>query len=238
MPAELLGPKGKYKYIVTVIDVYTKYAWAIQIKKKTGQELKEAFEKKFTTSNRKPLQLWCDKGTEYFNHVFKSFLKQHNITLYSTESEIKGGVIERFNRTLKEKMWKHFTLQGHQKWFSLLPTLLEEYNNTKHKTIKTSPTYASEHPESIYNIVKKNNNENVNKLSKNQKKPKFSVGDRVRIYKYKYKFTKGFVAKWTDEIFLIKNVLPTLPPTYELVDLNGEDITGSFYADELQASRF
>ncbi len=167
-----------------------------------------------------------------------NFLEKHNVEIYSVESEFKADVVERFNRTLKEKMWKQFTIQGNQKWFDILPKLLHDYNNNFHRTIKTTPTNASEHPEKIFDFVMENNDENDRNLSKKQLTPKLKIGDRVRVVKYKYIFTKGFVAKWSDEIFVVSQVLPTAPPTFNLVDLKGEEIIGAWYENELLKTRF
>ena len=98
--------------------------------------------------------------------------------------------------------------------------------------INVSPMEASKNPESIPN---KNMNENDNL----EEKQKFNIGDRVRIYKYKYTFTKGFVAKWTNEIFIIKSVDKQRKPiTYKIIALDGEEILGRFYSNELQKTKF
>ena len=99
MPHEYLGRGGKYKYILTVIDLYTRYAWSIALRDKTGNTVKEAFEKIFKESSRKPAKLWCDRGKEFYNGVMKKFLKDNNIVIYSTYNDGKAVVVERFNRT-------------------------------------------------------------------------------------------------------------------------------------------
>jgi uncharacterized membrane protein YfhO len=168
----------------------------------------------------------------------KSFLTEHNIELYSTYNEGKAVVVERFNRTLKQYMWKKFLIQGKQKWVKLLPSVLDYYNNKIHSSIKISPNEASKNPEKIREIINDNNYENEANLTKRQNKPKFKVGDRVRIFKYKYHFEKGYTAKWTSELFKISKVLLTSPTTYEIVDLKGENILGTFYTSQLQKSEF
>ena len=236
MPVEHLGRGGKYKYILTVIDLYTRYSWAIPLRDKTGNNVKEAFEKIFKDSGRIPRKLWCDRGLEFYNKVMNTFLKENNITIYSTNNDGKAVVVERLNRTLKQMMWKRFTVQGNQKWFKILSELVNEYNNKMHRMIKTTPKYASENPDKIKDIINKNNYENENKIKK--KKYKFSIGNRVRIYKYQYTFTKGFLSKWTHEIFKISEILPTVPVTYRIKALDGEAIQGRFYDNELQKTEF
>ena len=238
MPVDNLGRSGKYKYILTCIDLYTKYGWGIPMRNKSANDTKEAFIKIFKESSRKPQKLFTDRGKEFYNKIMESFLEENNIKLYSTNNEGKAMVVERFNRTLKRYMWKKFTEVRNQKWVKLLQPTLDFYNNKIHRTIKTTPKEASEHPNKIKELVMKNNYENEHKMTKYQLKPKFHIGQRVRIYRFKTHFEKGFTYKWTNEIFKIHKILPTAPTTYELVDLNNEPIAGKFYANELISTLF
>ena len=114
--------------------------------------------------------------------------------------------------------------------------MVEAYNKKVHRTIGVTPVEASENPSAISYRVMKNNQENESKSR--QRKPKFKVGDRVRMFKWKSRFEKGFTAKWTKEIFVVKKVNCNVPHTYELQDLEGEDILGRFYENELQYTDF
>ena len=126
-------------------------------------------------------------------------------------------------------MWKEFTVQGNTQYLDILPKILSQYNNTKHSSIKMTPVEAS----------KKKNESTVyfnlyGDMEQLSSKPRFKVGDRVRISKYKRKvFDKGYTTNWTEEIFLIDKIQPTNPITYRLKDLNNEEIQGSFYEPEL-----
>ncbi|KAL9967138.1 hypothetical protein ACROYT_G025310 [Oculina patagonica] len=141
----------------------------------------------------------------------------------------KAVVIERFNRTLKNKMYKQFTIQGNTQYLEILPKIVKEYNNTKHSSIKMTPTEAS----------KKKNEGTVyfnlyGDMEPLSAKPKFKVGDKVRISKYKrIVFDKGYTPNWSEEMFVITKIQHTNPITYKLKDLNNEDIQGSFYEPEL-----
>ena len=214
-----------YKYLLTVIDVFSKFAWAIPLKLKTGKQMIELFQDIF--KERKPKKLWTDAGKEFINKDFKKFLTDNEIELYQTFNEGKAVVIERFNRTLKEKMWRYFTETNSNKYLDILPKLLSDYNNTIHSTIKMTPTEGSK-------VENKNKINYVSLITK--EKPKFKIGDRVRIYKYKKLFSKGYETNWTDEIFVISQINKTSPITYKIKDLNGEDIVGSFYKQELNLS--
>ena len=125
-------------------------------------------------------------------------------------------------------MYKKFTEQGNRIWVDILPELMERYNNKIHRTIKVTPEEASKNPESIRETVNSNNNSDV------KDKQKFKVGVRVRIFKWKNKFEKGYTYRWSKEIFIITEVCETKPFTYKIEDLDGEKILGRFYTQELQ----
>ena len=131
-----------YKYLLMVIDVFSKYGWIVPLKNKQGENVKEAFKSIFK-NGRKPEYLWTDKGSDFYNKHVKYLLANNKITLYSTENEEKSTVVERWNRTIKNKMWKQFTIQGNTQYLDMLPTILKQYNNTKHSSIKMTPTEAS-----------------------------------------------------------------------------------------------
>ena len=169
---------------------------------------------------------------------------ENNITLYSTNNESKANMCERLNRTIKTIMWKKFTINGNQKWVKILPEVLKEYNNKIPSVIKTTPKEASENPKTLENIIRENNFSNEHKnhftqlLTNKKKKPKFKKGNRVRIFRYKSHFEKGYTIKWTNQIFIINKIINSSPITYEIKDLNGEIIEGRFYENELQKTEF
>ena len=141
----------------------------------------------------------------------------------------KSFVCERWNRTIKTKMWKQFTVQGNTVYLDILPKILKQYNNTKHSSIKMTPVVASE---------KKNESTEYFNLYGDMEqlssKPKFTVGDKIRIRKYKRKtFGKGYSPNWTEELFLVNKIQSSNPITYRLKDLNNEEIQGSCYEPEL-----
>lgn len=215
-----------YRYILVVINCFSKFVWAFPLKTKTGPEVSKAMENVFRTETIKNLQ--TDNGTEYYNKYFKQLVKKYNINHYSVFSEKKASIVERVNRTLKNNMWKEFNINGHYRWIELLPKIVEKYNNTKHRTIKMKPIDVSKKNEkrllqTAYNHIK---------IAPN--KIKFQVGDHVRISKVRGVFDKKYMANWTTEIFIIKKVQYTNPVTYLLQDINKQDIQGGFYQEQLQ----
>ena len=211
-----------------VIDVFSKYGWITTLKDKKGESITNAFKTIFK-EGRKPQYLWVDKGKEFYNKHLKDLLEKHKIHMYSTENEEKSSVVERWNRTIKNKMWKQFTVQGNTQYLDILPKILKQYNNTRHSSIKMTPTEASK--KKNQGIVYFNLYGNLEPLSA---KPKFKIGDMVRISRFKrYLFDKGYTPNWTEEVFTIDKIQYTNPITYKLKDLRGEDIQGSFYEPEL-----
>ena len=211
-----------------VLDVFSKYGWIVPLKDKKGETVTQAFKTIFK-EERKPQYLWTDKGKEYYNKHVKELLDKNKITLYSTENEEKSSVCERWNRTIKSKMWKQFTVQGNTQYLDMLPKLVKQYNNTKHSSIKMTPIEASKKINE--GTVYFNLYGDMKPLSA---KPKFNVGDKVRISKYKRNvFDKGYTPNWTEEVFTVDKMQYTNPITNKLKDLRGEDIRGSFYEPEL-----
>ena len=214
--------------MLNVIDVFSKYAWSIPLKDKTGTTTLNAFKEIVEKSGRKPKHIWVDEGKEFYNKHMDEWIKDNNIIRYSTYGEHKSAVVERFNLTLKSIMWNRFTADNTRNWINMLDKLIKKYNNTVHSTIKMTPTEASK-PENKMEVL--NNHEY---RQRQQLKPKFEVGDRVRLSRTKALFEKGYLPNWSEEIYKITEVKQTNPFTYNLKDMNGETIAGSFYGDELQ----
>ena len=218
MPQFSKWNKG-YKYLLMVIDVFSKYGWIVPLKNKQGETIGEAFQIIFK-NGRKPEYLWTDKGSEFYNKQGKDLLANNKIKIYSTENEEKSSVVERWNRTIKNKTWKQFTVQGNTQYLDFLPKILKEYNNTKHSSIKMSPREASNKKNE--RIVCLSLYGDMEQLSS---KPKFKISDKVRISKYQRNtFDKGYTPNWTEEVFIIDKFQYTNPITYKLKDLSDEEI--------------
>ena len=220
---QLLSKYNKgIRFLVCAIDIFSKYAWVVPLKDKKGISIVKAFQIILKQSNRKPNKIWVDKGSEFYNAYFKKWLRDNDIVMYSTHNEGKSVVAERFIRTLKSKICKYMTAISKNVYIDKLDDIVDEYNNTYHTTIKMKPA-----------DVKDNTYINADKEI-NNKDPRFKVGDRVRISKYKNIFAKGYMPNWSEEVFVIKKVKNTVPWTYVINDLNGEEITRTFYEKELQ----
>ena len=165
------------KYLLSVIDLFSKYAFVVPLKDKKGISIANAFQSILNKSKRKPTKIWVDKGSEFYNAFFKKWLQDNDIAMHSTNNEGKSVVAERFIRTLKSKIYKYMTSISKNVYINKLNAIVNKYNNTYHATIKMKPI-----------DVKDNSYINTNKEI-NYKDPKFKVGHYVRISKYKNIFT-------------------------------------------------
>jgi hypothetical protein len=214
------------RYILTVIDVFSKYAWAKALKNKTGTSFVNAFTEIF--AEKRPNFLQTDKGTEFVNASFQKLLADNDIKFYTSQNEdVKCAVVERFNRTLKSKMWQYFSYKNTNRYLDVLQDLMTAYNRSFHRSIKAAPIDVNFQNE---NAIRK-------QLYKPKKLPvrfKFRANDKVRISQSRLPFQKGYLPTWSIEIFNVKECVPTDPATYKIVDYVGDPVEGKFYAEELQ----
>ena len=213
------------KYLLCAIDLFSKYTFVVPLKDKKGISIVNTFNKIIKQSNRKPNKVWVDQGGELYNRVFKKWLSDNDIIMYSTFNEGKSVVAKRLIRTLKNKLHKHMTATGKNIYYDVLDDIVNKYNNTKHNTIKMKPKDV------------KYDNKRVYIDDYNKKDSRFNVGDRVRISKFKNIFAKEYTPDWSRKIFIVNKINDTVPYTYNLKDLNAEEIIGSFYDRELQKTK-
>ena len=165
---QLLSKYNKgIRFLLCVIDIFSKYAWVVPLKNKKG--IVKAFQSILKQLNRKPNKIWVGKVSEFYNAYFKKWLRDNDLVMYSTHNEGKSVVSERFIRTLKCKIYKYMTSISKNGYIGKLDDIVDEYNNTYHTTMKMKPA-----------DVKDNTYINADKEI-NNKDSKFKVGDRVRI---------------------------------------------------------
>lgn len=219
-----------YRYLLTIIDTFSKYAWTEATKTKNAKDVFEAFHRVLKLG-RIPKNLQTDDGKEFFNKEFHNLMKNYSINHYSTYSVLKASICERFNRTLKGMMWKEFSNNGTYHWIDIYKDLTKNYNEKTHRTIKMAPINVNSSNEkkllkTVYSHLK------IFKTSR------LHVGDQVRISKYKNIFEKGYTPNWTTEIFKIRSIQNTNPPTYLLEDYEGAPVKGGFYKEEILLTRY
>ena len=208
------GPENNrgYRYVLVIIDIFSKFGWTIPLKNKNAQTIKDSFENTLIKSKRSPNLIETDRGKEFYNNIFQDFLNKSNIKLYSRSSSYGAVFAERFNRTIRDLLKKIVFEQGDAKWIDVLPTITEQYNNRIHTSTKLSPKDAS---------LKKNEGfVYKNLLDKRKKvKPKFQINDLVRTADLKKTFSKGDTTNWSNKLYKITEIINDTIPSYRLVNL-------------------
>jgi hypothetical protein len=233
-----------YKYILTVIDILSKYAWAEPLATKSARDVCAAFRRIFAESRRVPRRLQTDDGKEFLNASMKTLLQQHKVKHFTYHNEeIKGAVVERFNRTLKGRLERYMHTHNNR-WIDGLMDVMYSYNHTKHTSILMTPAECVENPteneaRAHANLYRMSAAKTKKAMRTERQTPAkianaLRVGDRVRIVAHRETFRKGYKRSWTFEYFRIVKVIPREPPVYVLHDMRNRKIEGTFYAHELQ----
>ena len=128
-----------FRFLLCINDIFGKYAWVVSLKDKKGVSIVNAFQKILDDSTRKPNKAWVDKRSEFYNSSVKKWLKDNDIEMYSIHNEGKSVVAERFIRTLKNKIYKYMTAISKNVYIDKLDDIVNEYNNTYHRTINMKP---------------------------------------------------------------------------------------------------
>ncbi|KAL3069041.1 hypothetical protein niasHS_016923 [Heterodera schachtii] len=217
-----------FRYILVCIDVLSRKIFTAEAESKKSEHMIAAFEKIFKKAGVLPNKLYSDAGLEFQAKKMVDYWKQKEIIKHVMYSpHLHAGVVERANRTLKERLYKYFSEKNTKRWVDVLDSIVRNLNNSANRTTGLRPT----------DVNFKNAAALQNRLYKqgepSRKTPKFKVGDIVRISKEKGDFSKGYFPNFTDELFRISKVNPTDPPSYRIRDQDGEDIKGVFYEQEL-----
>ena len=179
------------------------------------------------SNNRAPTTLQTDKGSEFLNRPLQRLLKEYGVHHFTTHNEdTKASIVERFNRTLKTRMWRYFTKNQTLRYVDVLQDFVRSYNDTYHRSIGMAPSAVNgANQEVVWQRMYDHDGGGT---------PKYLVGDHVRISKAKRHFAKGYMANWTEELFTIVDAHRSDPPVYRLVDWHGDRLDGTFYEPELQ----
>ena len=223
-----IGENDGFRYIITIIDVFSKKAWAFKSIQKTGETLFNIL-KPFFAKNKCKQVSW-DKGSEFYNEKVLKLLKQKKIGHFSVTTKRKAAIVERFNRTLKTRMFRSFTSRGNNRWIDILDDLVKGYNNTKHRSIGLAPNEVNS--ENEYQVKKKLYPAIIKK--RNLVKPFFKVGDTVRIATKKQTFQKGYEQTFSYLVYKISKIKYTYPITYEITDFKDKVVKKTFYKNDLQ----
>ena len=227
-----------FKIIFVAIDVVSRFAWAQPMKNKTGISTTDAFAEILKrAAPRKPKKLQSDKGTEFLNNNFYQLLRKHGIEHFTTYSDTKAAIAERFVQTLKKQIHKYLTENDTLEYVDKLQLIMNSYNATVHSTTKFAPNAVNETnlPDVLTNLY--GHLWETDLL--NIRVPKFKINDFVRVSKvYSSIFRKSYEGNWSREVFRITSIKDSYPRvTYGISDKNGEEIMGSYYENEMQRVR-
>ena len=219
-----------YKYMLTVIDVFSRVAWAEPIKSKSTKEMLPALERVKKHFGTSPLRVQTDQGTEFLAKPVQAWFKKHGWHHFVTLGDTKASLVERWHRTLKQRMYRYFTAHNTLRWWDVLPQLIRNYNNAFHRSIGMTPSNVKEsNAEQVWNRLYR-----ARYRPKRRPKPNLRVGDKVRLQKKHRPFKKGYLPGWTEEVFSVSNVKKGPLPLYKVVEWDGTPIQGTFYEQDLQ----
>lgn len=222
------------KYLLVVIDVFTKYAWVFPLKDIKGEKIAECFQGLF--KDNKPEKLTTDAGKEFVNQRVQNVLQTHNVKHFISKGRAKASVAERFNLTIQRLIYQLCRYHNTNEWTSdtILGKAMRIYLKRKHRTIKMSPI-DGEKPNN-QPILYQTYITKYRKADENSKQPKFKIGDTVRISSIRKPFDRGYHQNFTTEVWRISKVLDNLPrPRYVVKDENNEVLDNILNENELVA---
>jgi len=224
------GENDGTRFILTTVDAFSRFARVSALRNKSGREVARGLSETIGGLGYESLQ--TDKGTEFRNDNVRSLLRTENVRWFSSEDDvIKASLVERFNKTLRLKIHAHLTKTRQGRYIDALDSMVAAYNGAYHSTLEMTPDEVDE--ENAADLFVRLY-EPRHRLS-TPRKSRFAPGDYVRTTKFKGAFTRGYTEQWTREIYVVKRVRASeTPVVYELEDLAGESILGSYYARELQ----
>ena len=198
-----------FRYIFIVIDNFSKYLWAIPLKNKYSQTITNEFSNILIKSKRKPLKVESDRGSEFYNSIFQNFLKSKSIHHYSRYTDKGPSIAERVIRTVRNLLKKPVFEKGNADWLSELPSIIKQYNNTIHHSIKMKPIDSSKksNQKLVYNNLKDD---------REVLKPKFNISQIVRTADIKRVFSKGDSTNWSYKLYTITEVIHDTIPSYRI----------------------
>lgn len=222
-----------YKYMLMIMDLFTRQAWAFPLRTKSGAEVAGIFRPFFRQHKTERLQV--DEGKEFYNKDVKSVLHDYDIELFSIYSQTKAALVERLNRTIKGMLEKIFTATNSKTWIHVIDDVMDIYNNRRHRSIGMAPNEVPAREQEAFDTMYADFKPGMEK-KKRVRKETFPVGTRVRLSKRKGTFGRGYEANWSSEEFFItrKQDMKDGHVMYKVKDAHGEEIKGSFYPKELQ----
>lgn len=229
----IAAENDNYKYILSVIDVFSRKAWVLGLLNKKTESVAETFDSLIQKTKRRPEKLQTDDGKEFTGKVFQDMLKENGIIHFSTNMLVKAQIVERFNRTFKNIVHRYFTEKKSLRYIDRLQQFQNNYNSKPHRSLGgLAPDRVNLRNErEVFNL------QYGKYLSERAKKTRFKINDTVRLSSYRKTFARGYTKNYTSEIFTIADILYTNPVTFRVLDKNGELVDGVFYEREIVPAR-
>lgn len=230
---DMVKGNGGVRFLLVVIDVLSRYAWAVPLKSKSSQAVLKGFQQILGQESpylghRSPYKLRSDSGLEFLNKAFLKFLKENGIQHFVNMNYPKANYIEIFNKTIQRKIHRHMQKTNSWEFVSVLPDIMKSYNETYHRSIKMAPSEVTYENEKQLYLAQ------YDRKKKKEQKYKFQLNDQIRISKFKHKFHRSYQEQFTGEIFWIhKRFKRQGFNVYELRDCSDSVIKGRFYEIEL-----
>ena len=208
------GPENirGYRYVLVILDNFSKYGWTVPLKNKNAQTIKDSFENILISSKRSPNLIESDRGKEFYNNISQDFLIKNNIKLYSRNSSFGSVFAELLNRTIRDLLKRPVFERGDANWIDILPTITKQYNNRIHSSTKLTPIQAS---------LKKNEGYVYKNILDERKKikPKYEIGDLIRTADLKKTFSKGDSTNWSYKLYEITEIINDTIASYKIDNL-------------------
>ena len=218
------------RFVLVLIDIFSRYCWLEPLKSKHGVEVASAFKRIFD-KGRKIQKIRTDRGSEFSNRVVIAYLRSQGVEHFVTNNEVKANYAERLIKTIKSRIYKYITKKQTYHYISHLQDFADSYNHTYHRSIKMKPSDVNQSNEGAL----WEQQYGTPSILPCPKPFKFAVGDTVRISYLRTTFMREYQEKWTEEIFtVVKRYRREGLPVYELKDYQNEAVHGTFYEQELQ----
>jgi len=231
-PKALKRLNKEFVFILVGIDVLSRFVVSVvPLKRKNGEDVSRAMEKVYARYGA-PALLHVDRGKEFYNAHVHALNKKHGVHMFSSHSEYKAAIVERFNRTLKERVKRAQARARSNRWIDFIDDAVDGYNDTPHSSLSGyTPRHVYENDDAMVEVW-------ARQQRGKRRSAKFRVGDRVRVHRSRFLFEKGSTRQvWSDEVFLVRHVLPGGYVKLEDLpagDVGSEAIEGRFFERELK----
>lgn len=231
---KLARENDNYTFVLVAVEVLSRQLYAIPVKNKSAQEMIKAFDRLFAMTPALPLYVYSDRGGEFESREMRRYFSERDIQKHAAfVNTIKASLAERYIRTLKEKLYRYFSDHATLRWIEVLPKFVHSINASVAKSTGMRPCDVNfDNAPALWKKIY-----SVDLRPHRSTRCYIKKGDAVRLAREKYRFEKGYLPTFSDEIMRVRRVITGNPITYELEDQDGEPFLGQFYREELCKTR-